>query len=345
MGRTPSHPRFIGLLAGALAVALAGCGPVATPTTPPDRSAEPGTPSGAAASPSASPPAPAAPATTPAPPSAAPTTTPTSTPGPVTLVGAGDIASCSSLGDDATAALLDGIPGTVVTLGDNVYPSGSAQQFRNCYDPTWGRQRSRTRPAPGNHDYLTAGAAAYFAYFGARAGDPTRGYYAYDLGTWRIYALNSNCGQIGGCGAASPEGRWLRNDLAAHPRACVLAYWHHPLFSSGPHGDNAFVRPLFRALYDAGAEIVLNGHDHLYERFAPQAPNGALDATGGITEFVVGTGGASHYGVASVQPNSVVRNGTAFGVLELTLGDSTYSFRFVPVAGRSFSDAGSGTCH
>jgi hypothetical protein len=332
VGRPPSHPRLIGLLVGGLALALGGCGPVASPATPR------GT---AAPSPSTSPAA----TWSPAPPTAGPTAAPMSTLDAVTLVGAGDIASCASHGDEATAALLDRIPGTVVTLGDTVYPSGSAQQFRSCYDPTWGRQRSRTRPAPGNHDYLTAGAAAYFDYFGARAGDPTRGYYAYDLGTWRIYALNSNCWQIGGCGSASPEARWLRGDLATHPRACVLAYWHHPLFSSGPHGDDGFVRPLYWALYDAGAEIVLSGHDHLYERFAPQAPSGTLDDARGIVEFVVGTGGASHYGVVSVQPNSVVRNSTAFGVLELTLGDGWYSFRFVPVAGRSFSDAGSGTCH
>ncbi|NJD28083.1 MAG: alkaline phosphatase, partial [Chloroflexi bacterium] len=278
-----------------------------------------------------------------------PKATPGPTPPPVisgpTLVGAGDIASCASDGDEATAALLDAIEGTVFTTGDNAYDSGTTSEFANCYDPGWGRHRSRTRPSPGNHDYKTAGAAAYFDYFGERAGDPATGYYAYDLGSWRIYALNSNCAAIGGCDAGSAQEQWLRADLAAHPTACVLAYWHHPLFSSGEHGNNPVVRPLFRALHDAGAEIVLTGHDHTYERFAPQAPNGDADSVGGVVEFVVGTGGKSHYGFPTVRPNSLVRNGNTYGVLTLTLGDGAYAFEFVPVAGKSFSDAGSGVCH
>jgi Calcineurin-like phosphoesterase len=270
----------------------------------------------------------------------------TATPAPVvTLVGAGDIASCDSSGDEATAALLDDIPGTVFTTGDNVYDNGTANEFERCYDPSWGRFRSRTRPAPGNHDYHTPAASGYFDYFGARAGDPSTGWYAYDLGTWRIYALNSNCGAVGGCDAGAAQERWLRADLAAHPAACVLAYWHHPLFSSGQHGNNPIVRPLFQALYDAGAEIVLAGHDHTYERFAPQAPGGAADPERGVVEIVVGTGGRSHYGFGTVRPNSVVRNGTTYGVLQLTLGEGSYRFEFLPVAGATFNDAGSGTCH
>lgn len=266
---------------------------------------------------------------------------------PVTaiLIAAGDIASCTTKGDDATAKLLDDMPGTVVTLGDNVYPSGTANQFRECYEPTWGRQLVRTRPAPGNHDYLTKGAAAYFDYFGAAAGDPATGWYAYDLGAWRIYSLNSNCGDIGGCGAGSAEVAWLKGDLAANPRQCVLAYWHHPRYSSGRHGSNAAVDGLWDTLYAAGAEIVLNGHDHTYERFAAQSDSGGLDPDAGIVEFVVGTGGFSHYEFPNVLPNSRASNETAFGVLELTLEPDGWSSRFVPVAGQTYSDTSAGTCH
>lgn len=271
---------------------------------------------------------------------------PSSSPaGSVVVIGAGDIASCSTSGDTATAKLVEGIAGTVVTLGDNVYDDGTAREFSRCYDPTWGRFRDRTRPAPGNHDYHTAGAAAYFSYFGAAAGDPKRGYYAYDLGTWRVYALNSNCGDIGGCGTGSAEVAWLRADLAAHPSECVLAYWHHPRFSSGLHGSNAFVAGLWDALYAAGAELVLNGHDHSYERFAPQSDAGALDPGRGIVEFVVGTGGFSHYAFPKLLSNSRAHDNTTFGVLELTLSPGSWSSRFVPVAGRSFTDSASGTCH
>src|SRR5215211_3827941 len=174
------------------------------------------------------------------------------------LVAAGDISSCSSSGDSATAALLAKIAGTAVTLGDNAYESGTSWQFANCYGPTWGTVRSRTRPAVGNHEYLTAKASGYFGYFGSRAGDPAKGYYAYNLGAWRIYALNSNC-SIVSCAAGSAQERWLRWQLATYPHRCVLAYWHHPRFSSGEHGNQAQVRPLWQALYDAHAEVVLNG--------------------------------------------------------------------------------------
>ena len=278
-------------------------------------------------------------------PTAAPTPTAPAAASGVTLVGAGDIASCDSNGDEKTAALLDGIEGTVFTAGDNVYDDGTAAEFEECYGPSWGQHRQRTRPAPGNHDFHTADGKPYFDYFGTRAGDPGVGYYAYDLGSWRIYALNSNCAAIGGCSPGSAEETWLRADLAAHPRACALAYWHHPLFSSAEHGNNPIVRPLFRALYEAGAELVLAGHDHTYERFGSQAPNGDADPTTGIVEIVVGTGGRSHYGFPTVLPNSLVRNGTTYGVLKLTLGEGSYAFEFVPVAGKTFSDSGSGSCH
>jgi len=260
------------------------------------------------------------------------------------LVGAGDIATCAGSGDSATATVIHGVAGTVFTAGDDAYQSGTSAQFAGCYGPTWGAFKGRTRPAPGNHDYVTAGAAAYFAYFGSRAGNPRYGFYAYDLGTWRIYVLNSNCWAAGGCGVGSPQERWLRADLALRPHGCVLAYWHHPLFSSGLHGNQAAVRPLWDDLYAAGAEVVVNGHDHDYERFAPQSPAGVATSRG-IREFVVGTGGVGHYPFGLVRANSQVRNASAFGVLRLTLHATGYDWRFLPAAGATFSDAGSGSCH
>src|SRR5438132_5281511 len=194
------------------------------------------------------------------------------------LVGAGDIADCKDLsGAEATAKLLQNVGGTVMAVGDLAYPDGSKENF-TCYDKTWGRAKSRTRPAPGNHEFHAAGAAPYFNYFGAEAGDPKTGYYSYELGTWHIIVLNSECRDVGGCEAGSPQERWLRADLAAHPAACTLAYWHRPLFSSGSaHGNDLTVKPLFQALYQANADIVVGGHDHDYERFAPQTPAGVAD--------------------------------------------------------------------
>jgi hypothetical protein len=264
------------------------------------------------------------------------------------LVGAGDIADCSDEGDEATAALLERIPGTVMALGDNAYERGSAREYRECYGPTWGRPSilERTRPVPGNHEYRTKDARGYFDYFGAAAGDPSEGWYAFDLGTWRIYALNSNCDQVGGCQAGSNQERWLRADLAANPRRCVAAMWHHPRFSSGEeHGNDPSTADLWRALQDAGAELVLVGHEHMYERFGPADATGKADPDEGLVELLVGTGGRRLYGLGEVQPNSLVRETDTWGVLRLTLEDGGYSFEFVPVAGASFSDSGSGTCH
>jgi hypothetical protein len=262
------------------------------------------------------------------------------------LIGAGDIADCKDLsGAEATAKLLDQIPGTVMAVGDLAYPDGSKGNFA-CYDRTWGRAKSRTRPAPGNHEFHSAGASPYFDYFGAAAGNPKTGYYSYELGTWHIIVLNSECKDAGGCEPGSPQEKWLRSDLAAHPAACTLAYWHKPLFSSGgTHGNDLTVKPLFQALYDANAEVVVAGHDHDYERFAPQAPDGTADAKRGIREFVVGTGGKNHRPFSEPKPNSEVRDATAFGVLKLTLKPKSYDWQFIPEAGKSFTDSGSGTCH
>jgi acid phosphatase type 7 len=264
------------------------------------------------------------------------------------LVGAGDIASCDDLaGAQATAKLLDNIPGTVFAVGDLAYPDGSDEQFANCYGRTWGRFKDRTRPTPGNHEYHGDGASAYSRYFGAAAGEPKKCYYSYELGDWHIVALNSECSAVGGCGAGSPQEQWLRKDLAAHPAKCTLAYWHKPLFSSGAaHGNDLEVKPLWDALYAANADVVIGGHDHDYERFAPQDPSGKLDVHRGLREFVVGTGGKnSHRRFASPQPNSEVRQADTFGVLKLTLHATTYEWEFVPEAGRTFTDSGSGTCH
>ena len=257
------------------------------------------------------------------------------------LVGAGDISTCTNSGDTKTANLIADIPGTVFTAGDNVYPSGALGAFEDCYEPTWGAFRDRTRPSAGNHDYETADASGYFAYFGSAAGDPGEGYYAYDLGAWRIYVLNSSCAPVGGCGAGSPQRQWLRADLAANPRQCILAYWHHPRFSSGAHGNSPKVKGFWTALYAAGADVVINGHDHDYERFAKQRPSGEASSDG-IREFVVGTGGAERRPFANIKANSQVRNATTFGVLKLTLHATSYDFRFVPQAGKTFTDSRTG---
>jgi hypothetical protein len=260
------------------------------------------------------------------------------------LVGAGDIAVCgsSNTADEATADLLDVTPETVFTLGDNAYQDGSASDFDRCFDPSWGRHKSRIRPSAGNHDYHVVDAAAYFDYFGSAAGPAGKGYDSYDVGSWHIVVLNSNCDEVS-CARGSAQEEWLRSDLAAHGSRCTMAMWHHPLFSSGTHGGDTAVRPFWDALYAAGADIVLNGHDHDYERFAPQDPSGREDASG-IREFVVGTGGATLRGFDSVAANSAVRNATTHGVLKLDLRDGTYDWTFMPIAGKSFSDGGSGQC-
>ena len=267
--------------------------------------------------------------------------------GSAVMVGAGDIAKCLSSADNATAQLLDDIPGTVFTTGDNVYPSGSAWRFAFCYGSSWGRHKARTRPAPGNHEYLNSqDASDYFEYFGSAAGPPSRGYYSFDKSAWHVVALDSNCEQVrGGGGASSPMVGWLERDLAAHRTECTLAYFHHPLFSSGEHGDQPQVRPIWEALYAADADVVVSAHDHSYERFAPQRPDGTRDGSRGIREFVVGTGGGEHYPFATIEPNSQVRNASTYGVLKITLSPRSYAWEFVPVEGESFTDSGHDRCH
>jgi acid phosphatase type 7 len=267
------------------------------------------------------------------------------------LVGAGDIAGCGDLrGAEATAKLIERISGTVFAAGDLAYEKGSYAEFMNCYAPTWGTFKGRTRPTPGNHEYNGTEGVGYFQYWGDQAGDPTKGYYSYDLGSWHIIALNTNCNllEVGGCSEGSPEEVWLKGDLAAHPNACIVAYGHHPLFSSGlleKHALHPELKAFWQDLYAAHADLVLAGHEHSYERFAPQNPDGQSDEKNGIREIVVGTGGRSHTFLGFGRPNSEVRNADTYGVLKLTLSPEKYKWEFIPEAGKAFHDSGSGFCH
>jgi hypothetical protein len=242
----------------------------------------------------------------------------------------------------------------VLPLGDNQYYCGGYQAFLQAYDPSWGRVKSITRPVVGNHEYLTSGgtdcnsansgAAGYFNYFGSAAGNRGQGYYSYNIGTWHLIALNSNCSDAGGCSSSSPQGQWLAADLAAHTNFCTLAYWHIPLFSSGGR-DSSNMRSIWQTLYDNNVDLVLSGHDHIYERFAPQTATGTLDTARGMREFIVGSGGANHTSLATIFPNSEIRNVDTFGILKLTLHPTSYDWQFVPEAGKMFTDTGTGACH
>jgi Calcineurin-like phosphoesterase len=268
-----------------------------------------------------------------------------------TLVGAGDIAWCGNLsGAQATAKLIDKIPGTVFAAGDLAYDRGTYEEFENCYQPTWGRFKKRTKPAPGNHEYNGSEASGYFRYWGAQAGDPEKGYYSFELGAWHIIALNTNCEvkALGGCAEGSPEEVWLREDLAAHANSCIVAFGHHALFSSGfsaRHARHTELRPFWKDLYAAHADLILAGHEHSYERFAPQDADGNADPEHGIRQITVGTGGKSHTFLGFPQANSEVRNSDTFGVLKLTLSPGKFKWEFVPEAGGKFEDSGEGTCH
>ena len=260
---------------------------------------------------------------------------------PAFLVGAGDIADCDRRRGEATAKLLDGIAGTIFTAGDHAYPSGTTREFVECYGVSWGRHRNRTRPSPGNHDYGSPDAAPYFRYFGANAGPVGLGYYSYNLGSWHIVSLNSNP-DAASWGAAQEE--WLQQDLKANPAGCVLAYWHHPRFSSGKnHGDHPHMNALYKILYQRGVSVLVSGHDHIYERFAPQNPEGKSDAKG-VRQFIAGTGGAWLYRIGAVKPNSEVRNARTHGVLKFTLHASKYDWEFIPIAGQTFRDRGTADC-
>ncbi len=263
--------------------------------------------------------------------------------GPEVFVGAGDIGWCGLPGAQLTAALLDGIPGNVFTAGDNSYMSGSSDEFQRCYDPHWGRHRGRTWPVPGNHDYADgkSDASSYFSYFGASAGAPGSGYYSFDLGAWHIVALNSEISAHPG----SPQEAWLRYDLSAKSSKCTLAYFHTPVFGSGSNGGNPHMQAVWKVLYELGADVVVNAHNHSYERFAPQSPDGIMDPSRGVRQFTVGTGGAQLTNFPRTLPNSQVRNNTSWGVLKLTLWGDRYDWQFIPVSGQSFTDIGSDNCH
>ncbi len=257
-----------------------------------------------------------------------------------TVLAVGDIASCESGGDEITARLVERMPGTVLTLGDNAYTDGKPEEFAGCYTPSWGRHKGRTRPSPGNHDYNTPGAAGYFGYFGRLAGPSGRGYYSFDLGAWHLVSLNSEIETAAG----SPQERWLRADLSRSRLKCTLAYWHKPQFAAADHPLAGDFRALWQALYADRAELVLNGHEHNYQRFAPQTPAGRLDTRRGIRQIIVGTGGRSHETFRTAAANTRSSNTDTYGVLRLTLRARSYAWRFVAEPGKTFSDSGSGAC-
>jgi len=236
-------------------------------------------------------------------------------------------------------------PNAVLALGDNQYEKGEFANFQASYDSTWGRFKAITRPVPGNHEYYGSNAEGYYQYFGKAAGDRDKGYYSFNLGNWHLIALNSNCDAIGGCEVGSPQEKWLKADLKKNPKACTLAYWHHPRFSSGTHGNNKIVKDLWKDLYDAGAELVLSGHDHSYERFAPQGLDEKADAKKGIRQIVIGNGGKSLYPFKTIRANSEVRDNESYGVLKVALHPKSYDWELMPIAGDTFTDRGSTPCH
>jgi alkaline phosphatase len=271
---------------------------------------------------------------------------PTPIPAEVTLLGAGDIARCDGTGDEATAEMVAARDGIVFTLGDNAYENGSDADYRDCFAPSWGRFKDRIElPVAGNHDYGTQSAAGYRDYFGDRAVRDGTTWYSEDIGSWHVVVLDSTCDAVeGGCGADSPQVQWLREDLAASRAACTLALFHHPRFSSGEHGSDTEVAPFWDALYEAGADLVLNGHEHDYERFAPQDPQGRPDDARGITQLIVGTGGTPLRNFHDPIANSQVRASVSHGIVELRLRQTGWSWQFDATDG-AFKDAGSGRCH
>ena len=263
---------------------------------------------------------------------------------PTVLVGAGDIAY-EGPGAEQTAQILDRTPGTIYLLGDNAYQSGSPEEFARFFHPTWGRHLGRIRPVVGNHEYRTPGAAGYFGYFGQRAGDPRKGYYAYDVSPrWHVIVINSaTTGDEASkdLGPDSEQYRWVAADLDAHRDRHVIAMWHHPRFSSGAHGDNKETDALWKLLVAKGVDLALWGHDHHYERFEPMDADGRQDDVRGMRSFVVGTGGKNHYFFFKLpKRTTAVRNASTFGVLKLALYADGFEWHFLPVAGESFTDRG-----
>jgi acid phosphatase type 7 len=263
------------------------------------------------------------------------------TPSSHILVGAGDISICGQKGDDQTADLLANIPGTIFSVGDNSNESGTAYEYLNCFGPSWGQFLDRLYPVPGNHDYVTDNASPYFDYFSGGPLTRGKGYYSYDLGSWHVIALNS----VIDISTDSLQVAWVREDLASHKNLCTLAYWHHPRWTSGESGNDGRMAAIWQILYAHGVDVVVNGNEHMYERFAPLDPDGKMDLTHGIREFVVGTGGASHYRFGIIQANSQVRENSTFGVLKFDLLTNGYDWEFIPVEGMDFTDTGSDACH
>jgi 3',5'-cyclic AMP phosphodiesterase CpdA len=257
------------------------------------------------------------------------------------LLAAGDIAACTK-GSALTARILDSIPGDIIVPGDAAYfQPDQPDPYATCYGTTWGRHKSRTRPVPGNHDAEPAMVRLFFEYFGAAAGEPPGGYYSFDAGDWLVIALNSTIAMDEG----SAQGRWIRSTLAANSRRCTLAFMHHPRFSSGPHRTNPATRVAFELLHRGGVDVLVSGHDHIYERFAPMRPSGARDDRGGVRQFVVGTGGNGLYRIRSVRRYSQRRQNRVYGVLKLTLRSADYSWEFVPASHTEFRDSGRASCH
>lgn len=259
--------------------------------------------------------------------------------GTAVLVGAGDVGWCGSPGVASTARLIDGIPGQVILPGDLAYMRGSADDYRRCFDPEWGRFRSRWRPVPGNHEYETAGAAGYFSYFGAAAGPPGLGYYGFRAATWHVLMLNSNVPMTRG----SAQYDWAERELENNRTRCTAAVWHHPFATSGPNGLNGHVRDMWHLLKQKGAELVVSGHDHLYERFAPQDHDYRYTLDG-VRQFVAGTGGTPLYHPVTRAPNTeaIVE---AHGALKLTLAPTTYDWEFIEASTGRTIDRGSDVCH
>jgi hypothetical protein len=264
-------------------------------------------------------------------------------PGPivqtVVLLAAGDIGLCGSRGAAQTGEMLDGLEGTILAVGDLAYPHGTPDDFINCYDPVWGRHKARTKPAPGNHEYETGGAQPYFDYWGGAAGPVGLGYYSFKVGDWLVLSLNSNIP----VGNTTAQAQWIRSELTANTSHCALAYFHHPLYSSGPNGDNARLAGLWQLLYDMGVDIIVNGHEHLYERYGPMTPDGQRNDAKGIRQFIVGTGGAGLYAIQRLHPVSEVQV-ISHGLLKLTLSSQGYQWEFLQTSGVR-GDFGQDLCH